>query len=60
MASASSVVSGPGLNNGELLPPLGRGRVGIVIVAHDRTDTLARCGWGLLVDRPPGRPLDEC
>eukprot|EP00434_Breviolum_minutum_P018029 symbB.v1.2.015897.t2/scaffold1195.1/size134849/8 len=43
VASASSVVSGPGLNNGELLPPLGRGRVGIVIVAHDRTDTLARC-----------------
>ena len=53
---ASSSVVSAGLNGG-LGAPLGRGRVGIVIVAHDRTDTLARCGWGLLVDRPKNRPF---
>lgn len=53
---ASSSVVSAGLNGG-LGAPLGRGRVGIVIVAHDRTDTLARSGWGLLVDRPKNRPF---
>ena len=42
---ASARPNGGG-NAGGSLPPLGRGRVGIVIVAHDRTDMLARCGFG--------------
>jgi len=54
VASATSVVSAD-LNGGSA--PLGRGRVGIVIVAHDRTDTLARCGWGIGIPRPPVRPF---